>query len=56
MKALSIFVGLVFIFLAFPCIHWGITVHDTASGLSVIVGLFLAGFGAKLIYLATKGK
>lgn len=56
MKALSIFIGLIFIFLALPCIHWGITVHDTASGLSVIVGLFLAFFGAKLIYLVCKRK
>ena len=56
MKALSTIIGLIFIALAVPCIHWGITVHDTASGLAVLTGAFLLVYGAKMIYLIWRRK
>lgn len=52
--ALTIIIALIFIFLGVVCIHWGITVHDTVSGLSVAIGGFLIFFAIKMGYLACR--
>jgi len=54
MFALTIIVALIFIFLGVVSIHWGLTVKDTASGLSVVMGLFLAFVGVRLGYLVCR--
>lgn len=49
-------ISLFFIGLGAVCLHWGFTVKDTASDVSVSVGAFFLYSGARLIYSVWKNK